>query len=300
MQVESGDAAIARIAARQYGVVTRGQLAAAGLGRGAIDHRIAEGRLHRIHRRVYLVGHPVAPRFAAEMAAVLACGDGAVLSHHSAASMWSLPSPEAAEVDVTVAGRDPGDRPGIRVHRARRLRPVDVRRCRRMPVTAPARTLLDLAGVVPIRDLERAVEEARIRRLVRPRQLLDVLERSPGRRGARALRGLLDGDPALTRSEAETRLLALLRAAGLAPTAVNARIGRYEVDFLWRPQRLVVEVDGHAYHGTRAAFERDRLRDAELQAAGHLVMRVTWRQLVDRPEAVVARIAGALATRAQR
>jgi very-short-patch-repair endonuclease len=209
--------------------------------------------------------------------------------------MWSLPSREAAEVDVTVAGRDPGDHPGIRMHRTRRLHRLDVRRCQRMPVTAPARTLLDLAEVVPIRDLERAVEEARIRRLVRPRQLLDVLEHSPGRRGAGALRGLLDGDPALTRSEAESRLLALLRAAGLAPTAVNARIGRYEVDFLWRPQRLVVEVDGYGYHGTRAAFERDRLRDAELQAAGYRVMRVTWRQLVNRPEALIARIAQALA-----
>jgi very-short-patch-repair endonuclease len=295
MQAESGDAAIARIAARQYGVVTRGQLAAAGLGRGAIEHRVAECRLHRVHRGVYLVGHVVPPPFAREMAAVLACGDGAALSHHSAASMWSLPSLEAAGVDVTVAGRDPGDRPGIRVHRTRRLHPVDVRRCQRMSVTAPARTLLDLAAMVPIRDLERAVDEARVRRLVRPRQLLDVLERSPGRRGAGTLRRLLDGDPALTRSEAETRLLTLLRAAGLPPTAVNARVGRYEVDFLWREQRLIVEVDGYAYHGTRAAFERDRARDADLQARGYRVMRVTWRQLVDEPEALIAHIAQALA-----
>jgi len=111
------------------------------------------------------------------------------------------------------------------------------------------------------------------------------------------LRRVLSEDlrPALTRSEAERRLLDLLRAAGLPPTAVNARIGRYEVDLLWRPQRLVVEVDGYAYHGTRAAFERDRRRDAELQAAGHRVIRVTWRQLVEEPEAVVDRIAQALA-----
>jgi very-short-patch-repair endonuclease len=164
-----------------------------------------------------------------------------------------------------------------------------------MSVTAPARTLLDLAAMVPIRDLERAVDEARIRRLVRPRQLLDVLDRSPGRRGAGTLRRLLDGDPTLTGSEAETRLLALLRAAGLPPTAVNARLGHYEVDFLWREQRLLVEVDGYAYHGTRAAFERDRARDADLQARGYRVMRVTWRQLVDQPEALIARIAQALA-----
>jgi very-short-patch-repair endonuclease len=295
MQVEGRDAAIARIAARQYGVVTRAQLVTAGLGRGAIEHRVSERRLHRVHRGVYLVGHVSAPPLAREMAAVLACGPGAVLSHQSAASMWSLPSREGADVEVTVAERDPGNRPGIRLHRARRLQRIDVRRCQRMPVTAPARTLVDLAEVLPLRDLERAVEEARIRRLVRPRQLLDVLERSPGRRGAGVLRGLLETKPEFTRSQAETRLLALLRAAGIPPTAVNSRVGHYEVDFLWRPERLVVEVDGYAYHSTRAAFERDRLRDANLQAAGHRVTRVTWRQLVSTPEAVIARIARALA-----
>lgn len=295
MQVERGDAVIARIAARQYGVVTRGQLAAAGVGRGSIDHRVAAGRLHRIHRRVYLVGHPVPPRFAREMAAALACGEGAALSHHTAASMWSLPCDDALEIDVTVPGRDPGTHPGIRTHRVRGLNPLDVRRCQRIQVTAPARTLLDLADVLPVRQLERAVNEAQIRRLVRPRQLLDVLERSLGRRGAGALRELLDNRPAFTRSEAEARLLAVLRAAGLAPTAVNARIGPYEVDFLWRPNCLVVEFDGYAYHSNRAAFERDRTRDAELQARGYRVIRVTWRQLVAEPEAVITRIAQALA-----
>jgi very-short-patch-repair endonuclease len=295
MQVENADAAVARVAAGQYGVVTRAQLAAAGLRRGAIEHRIAAGRLHRVHRRVYLVGHPVPPRFALEMAAVLACGDGAVLSHQAAASMWSLPSLNADRVDVTVAGRDPGEHRGIRLHRVRRLHPLDVRRRGRIPLTAPARTLLDLADVIASRDLERAVNEAQVRRLVRPRQLLDAVERSPGRRSAGALRELLERDPALTRSEAEDRLLGLLRAAELAPAAVNARVGRYEVDFLWRRERLVVEVDGYAYHATRAAFERDHLRDAELQAAGYRVVRVTWRQLVDGPEALIARIAQALA-----
>jgi very-short-patch-repair endonuclease len=294
MQVKGADAAVARIAARQYGVVTRAQLAAAGIGRGSIDHRIATGRLHRIHRRVYLVGHPVPPRFACELAAVLACGDDAVLSHLTATSMWSLPCEDARQIDVTVPGRDPGTHPGIRIHRVRQLNPLDVRRCQRIPITAPARTLLDLAEVLPIRALERAVEEAQIRRLVRPRQLLDVLERSPGRRGAGALRELLDQKPAFTRSEAEARLLALLRAAGLAPSSVNARVGNYEVDFLWRPNRLVVEFDGFAYHSTRAAFERDRTRDAELQAHGYRVIRVTWRQLVEEPEAIIARVAQAL------
>jgi very-short-patch-repair endonuclease len=209
--------------------------------------------------------------------------------------MWSLPFDAADRIDVTVVGRNPGGRPGLRIHVVGHLDRRDIRLHKGVPLTTPARTLLDLAPQASVRTLERALNEARIRRLVRPRQLLDVLERSPGRRGAGALRELLDEDPAFTRSEAEARLLALLRAAAIPPTGVNARTGRYEVDFLWRPERLVVEFDGYAYHSSRAAFERDRARDAELQALGYRVIRVTWRQLVGEPEAVIARIAQALA-----
>jgi very-short-patch-repair endonuclease len=209
--------------------------------------------------------------------------------------MWSLPVPETDVIDITVVRRNPRAREGLRVHVVRRLDRRDIRVREGVPLTAPARTLLDLAAAIPVRDLERAVNEAQIRRLARPRQLLDVLERSRRRRGARALRELLDVDPAFTRSEAERRLLRLLRAAGIPPTDVNVRIGRHEVDFLWREQRLVVEVDGYAFHSSRAAFERDRLRDAELQTAGYRVMRVTWRHLVEEPEAVIARVAQALA-----
>jgi very-short-patch-repair endonuclease len=276
--------------------VTRAQLVAAGLRRGAIAHRVAERRLHPVHRGVYLVGHPVPAPLAREMAAVLACGIGAALSHHWAAAVWELRPPARGAIDVTVAGRNPGLHRGIRIHRVRRLDPLDVRRYRAIAVTAPARTLLDLGEVVPRHHLERAIAEGLRRRLIETDQLLDLLGRSPGRRGGAALRELLNHDPAFTRSEAEVRLLALLRAAGIPPTDVNVRLGRHEVDFLWREQRLVVEFDGYAYHSTRAAFERDRGRDADLQAAGYRVMRVTWRQLIETPEAVVARIAQALAT----
>jgi very-short-patch-repair endonuclease len=147
--------------------------------------------------------------------------------------------------------------------------------------------------------LERVIAEAEVRRLVRRRDLLDQLERNPGRRGTRVLRGVLDldGGPAFTRSNAERRLLRLLRAAELPIPRVNSRVGRYEVDFVWSEQRLVVEFDSFRVHSPRAKFERDRQRDAELAAAGYTVIRVTWRQLVDSPEAVVARIAQALAVR---
>jgi very-short-patch-repair endonuclease len=297
MQDDSiGDPAVARVAAAQYGVVTRGQLVAAGLGRGAIGHRIKRGRLHRVHRGVYLLGHAVPPPLAREMAAVLAVGDQAVLSHHSAGSLWGLRPAASGDLDVTVVGRNAGRRRRIRLHVVRRLDSREIRRFQRLPVTAPARTLLDLAEVLSLRELERAVEEAQVRNPVRHHELRTQLELSPGRHGAAPLAALLDRDvrPSLTRSEAERRLLDLLRAAELPPSRVNSHVGRYEVDFLWLPQRLIVEMDGYRYHASRRAFERDRLRDAELQAAGYRVMRVTWRQVTERPEAVVARIAQAL------
>jgi very-short-patch-repair endonuclease len=289
--------AIARIAAAQHGVVTRAQLVAAGLSHDAVDHRMAQGRLHPVHRGVYLVGHPVPPQLAKEMAAVLACGKGAVLSHQAAACLWGFGTRGAGEIDITVPSRSYRSRPGIRIHGGRNLDHRDVRRRSQIPLTAPARTLLDLAEAIPSRDLHRAYEEAQRGRLLRPVELGAMLERSPGRHGVSAIRALLDeiSGPALTRSEAEALLLELLRAAELSPTGVNVRVGRHEVDLLWRPQRLIVEVDGYAYHASRAAFERDRLRDAELQAAGYRVMRVTWRQITDRPEAVIARVAQALA-----
>lgn len=293
----SVDQALAAIATSQHGLVTRNQLQSLGLGRGAIAHRVSRGRLHRLHRGVYLVGHAAVPPLAPELAAVMACSPEAVLSHRSAAWLWQLARRPDGEIDVTVVGRNGGRRPHVRVHETRCLGALERTKREGIPVTTPARTLLDLAESVSPRELERALDEARVRRLVRRSQLTGVLDASPGRKGAAALAALLDreGDPKLTRSEAEERTLALVRAARLPRPRVNARVGGLEVDLLWREQRLVVEVDGYAYHSSRTAFERDRLRDAELGAAGFRVMRLTWRVLVDEPEAVVARLASALA-----
>jgi very-short-patch-repair endonuclease len=283
-------------------VVTRAQLLAAGIGARAIERRLRAGRLHAIHRGIYLVGHRAMAAGAREAAALLACGRGAVVSHQSAANLLHLlPDPaEPRPVDITVAGRQPAPRAGISVHRVKTLDQRDVNRTDGIPTTTPARTLLDLATVVPPYVLERAVAEAQVRGLARRSHLIDQLERNRGRVGTRALRRVVDveGGPALTRSEAERRLLRLVRSAGLPLPRANARLRRYEVDFVWPEQRLVVEVDGYAYHATRRAFERDRARDAALTAAGYTVLRVTWRQLVDSPEAVVARLASALTTRA--
>jgi very-short-patch-repair endonuclease len=180
------------------------------------------------------------------------------------------------------------------VHQARA---VEVVRRHGIAVTTAARTLLDVAPQLDRRELARAVEEAQVQALATRTQLEALVARSGGHRGVGALAAAVAAcdEPRFTRSRAERRLLELVRRARLPEPAANARVGRLEVDALWPAQRLVVEVDGWRFHSSRAAFERDRERDAELQAAGFRVARVTWRQLVSEPEAVVARLAAALA-----
>jgi len=287
---------IARLAQRQRGLVTRSQLLHLGLTHDAIDDRLKSARLHAVHRGVYLLGHARPVPGAPELGAVLACGRGAVISHRSAAGLWRVLSKPDGLPEVTVPGRDCRRR-GICVHLVSAIDRRDVRKLGGIPITSPARTILDLAPLVRLRELEQAVAEAQARRLVRRSELLSLIARVGPRSGVKALRSLLDAEaaPALTRSEAEERLLALIRAAELPVPEANTRIGGHEIDFVWRDQRLVVEVDGFAFHSSRAAFERDRRRDAALAALGYRVIRVTWRQIVDRAATVVARIAGALA-----
>jgi very-short-patch-repair endonuclease len=283
-EMHTGDRAVAALAACQHGVVTSAQLAAAGLGSRAIAHRVAQGRLIRLHRGVYQVGPVAAPR-GPEMAAVLACGEGALLSHHTAADLWGI-MPHAGDVHVTVAGEARRRRPGLQIHRSASLNAAVHHG---LPLTTPARTLRDLAPHLPQHELDRAVEQAQILKLA----TLDELETAViGRsRGSRALRRALHDEPTLTRSDAERRLLDLVRAARLPRPETNAVVLGCEVDVLWRAKRLVVEVDGFAYHSSRAAFERDRRRDAALQAAGYRVVRLTWRQITLEPHAVVAALA---------
>jgi very-short-patch-repair endonuclease len=287
---------IAELAARQRGLVTRKQLLEIGLTPEAIDHWMRSARLHRLYRGVYLLGHAGVTEGARELGAVLACGADAVISHRSAAWLWRLLPAAKGDVEVTVAGRDCRSRPGIQVHRIRHLDRRDIRKLGGIPIASPARTILDIASLVSPRDLEQALAEAYARRLARRSELASLLARRSSRPGTRALRALLeDGTPALTRSQAEDRLLGLIRAAELPAPQTNIRIGRHEVDFVWRDQRLIVEVDGFRFHSSRSAFESDRRRDAELSSQGFRVIRITWRQIVDRPEALIARLATALA-----
>jgi very-short-patch-repair endonuclease len=287
---------IATLASMQYGVVSRAQLLAAGIGPGAIETRLRSHRLHPLHRGVYAVGHTALAPLAREMAALLACGPGAVLSHRTAAWIWRILEVAGELIEVTVP-HSSRRRPGLIVHRSQSLRPDQTRvRCG-IPVTAPARTLLDLAETVSARELERAFDEAITRRLTTAAALAAAVQQGNGHRGVRALRELLarSGEPTLTRSEAEERFLALTREAGLPAPRVNVYVGSHLVDFVWHDCRLVVEVDGYRFHSSPTAFERDRRRDADLTAAGFRVLRITWRQLVNQPMAVIARLAQALA-----
>jgi very-short-patch-repair endonuclease len=267
--MHTGDAAIAVVAARQHGVVTTAQLATAGLGSRAIGHRVAQGRLVRRHRGVYQVG-PVAAPLSREMAAVLACGPMAALSHQSAAAIWGFGHRDEV-VHVTVEGDAARSRPGIRVHHTLSLKAAVHNG---LPLTTPARTLTDLARVLTSDELDRAEEQAHILGLVIPGE---------------------ERFPEFTRSEAERTLKALCKAAHLPAPTMNARVAGWEVDAFWPAQRLVVEIDGWRYHGTRRAFERDRRKDAALQAAGYRVVRITYRRLRDEAIAVAAELAVMLA-----
>jgi very-short-patch-repair endonuclease len=201
---------------------------------------------------------------------------------------------DAAPVDVATR-LDRGRRPGIRAHRIV-LQPDEITIVDAVPVTTMERTLLDLSSVLARRDLEHALARAERAGLLNHGKLIALIDRNPCRAGVVTLRGLLgeDAPPALTRSDAEERLLTLVRQAHLPDPATNAAVARYEVDFLWRKERLVVEVDGFEFHASRRRFENDRRRDADLMAAGFRVMRVTWRHIVDEPLTVLARIIRAL------
>ncbi len=289
-----GERAIGRIAARQHGVISRAQLLQAGLGRDAIDSRLRSGRVRRVRRGIYLLGPIVSP-LAREMAAVLACGDGALLSHRSAASLHRLSPDRAgrAAAQVTVIDRDPGLKPGIEIHRTRRLAPDERGSRHGIAVTTPARTILDLAPQLSNRELEQLVAEAHRRGLAAPAALTRLLARYPRRPGTRALRELLAGTPAFTRSRAERRLLSLIRKAELPQPDVNVPVAGFEVDFHWEPQRLVVEVDGYPFHSSRLDRRRDQARDRELSARGYTVLRFDSDEIRARPEATIAALARA-------
>jgi very-short-patch-repair endonuclease len=280
--------AINRVARRQHGLVTREQLVDLGMRPRAIDRRVESRRLIRIRRGVYRVG-PIAQQLEPEMAAILAVGPGSAISHDYAVALHELHPYPAKDgfVDVTVAGRQPGPKPGIRIHRTAHLPDDEVTHRHRIPVTTPARTIIDVAPHLGDRVLEQLLAEAHRRRLG-PR-VLTLIARYPNRPGVPAVRKMLQDKPKFTRSKAERRFLEAFRRAGLPPPETNAELAGYEVDFLWRDERVVLEVDGGPFHSTRPDRKRDYARDAELQALRYAVIRVDADDAPERALALIAR-----------
>lgn len=292
-KVDTADAVVAEIAAGQHGVITVKQLATAGLGRMAVSERSQVGRLHRVHRGVYAVGHRGLSLHGRFMAAVLACGEGAVLSHSSAAVLWELLRPLDGPVHVSIpatSGRS--RRPGIHLHRCPSLQapaelypspsylPTRGGRGRRLPTTYRDR--------IPVTTIPRTIED--LRRISFPPRLVRRSIRQAELAGHR-----LDGvESDGTRSDLEAAFLDLYRRHGLPSPELNMKIGRWEVDFLWRLQRLVVETDSWTYHRGSVAFEDDHARDLDLRQRGFTVLRFTDKQLESEPGRVVADIREAL------
>jgi very-short-patch-repair endonuclease len=262
------DQVIVRIAARQHGVITLEQLYRAGLTPDGVKHRVRTGRLHRIHRGVYALGRADLSRKGSWKAATLALGDGAALSHRSAAELWGFLAPRSGCIDVTVRRRSGrARRPGLRVHRSPSLTDALMTARDGIPVTTPQRTLIDLRRVVAPAELRDAIRAAEI--AGRPVGDLAKLTRR-------------------TRSDLELRFLQLLRRRRLPEPEVNVRVGPFLVDFVWRQQRLVVETDGERFHRGQLAAAEDRARDDELRALGFEVLRFSHGHVVSQPGRVAA------------
>jgi hypothetical protein len=270
---------VADLAGRQWGVVGVAQLRALGVGRSAITRRVQAGQLHRLHPGVYAIGHTVLRVEGRRLAAVLACGPAAVLSHRTAAAHWGLLWTDQTRIDVT-APRGRHGAPGIRLHRSRSLDEKDTTSHQGIPITTVARTLLDLAATAPPSELERALAQAERLQLYDHRAITDVIARSNGHRGSQVLARATSREAKWTRNEWEAQFLTLLRQAGLPEPLTNDAFdvpdhGHCEPDYHWPAQRVIVELDGFETHGTRAAFRADRAKDAALTAAGYRVLRFT-------------------------
>lgn len=287
------DVRVARIAGDQEGVIATRQLRACGLNSRTIAVRVRRGNLHPVFRGVYAVGHRALTPNGLFIGAVLVCGDDAVLAHDAAAVYHRMQTWRSRDVDVIVprsAGRAIG---GIRAHRSR-LDPRDVWIRSNIRVTSPARTILDLAATRPFKPLRRLVRQAQAERTVNVRQLLEVLHRYPHHRGAARLRAVIADGPTPTKSDLEDLALDLLDAAAIPRPEVNPKLTLDDrpifPDLLWPGLRLAVELDSRRWHHDPLTRQDDADKQAILEAHGYRVLRITWRQIVDRPQQTLRRI----------
>lgn len=304
MDAGSADQRVARFAARQLGRIRFDQLVECGLNDDAVARRVARGQLHRLHHGVYAVGHTGDTREARVMAAVLAGGEGAAASHWTGAWLWGLVRWDGRLIDVTVPGNGARSRAGIRFHRSRSLEPRDVKHCRGIRVTAPARVLLEIAPLLSDGRLKRAVRQTQAEKLATLDEMADVVSRANGHRGVKRLALLVADGPAPTESGDEDIVIDLLLRAGVGPPAVNVPLvvdgTPYRPDMRWPAARLILEVDS-AWHDGRMAQELDADRQADLEAAGERVLRTTAEQATRHPQQLIRRLiaAGAPYTDAQ-
>jgi very-short-patch-repair endonuclease len=290
LQTSSGK--VWQLAANQHGVVSRRQLLAAGFTSYEIHSRSVRGRLHRVFRGVYAVGRPQLTQHGWWMAAALSCGPDAVLSHESAAALWRIrPREKGRRVDISIPPGTFRRREGLRIRR-RNLPDGDLTRRDRIPITGPARTLVDLATLLTPEQLEGAVNEADKLALIDPEALRAAVDAHQGFDGVAALRKVLDRRTfALTDSELERRFLRLVRRAGLPPPRTRERANGFQVDFFWPELGLVVETDGLRYHRTPAQQAKDRRRDQAHTAAGRTPLRFTHAQVRFEPRYVAETLA---------
>jgi very-short-patch-repair endonuclease len=279
---------LGRLAAATHGVVTRAQLLRAGVTADEIDTRLRTGALVRQHRGVYRVGHAAPSVEARYLAAVYACGEGALLSGRAAGYLLGLLKGPAPPPEVTT----PTERRvnGVRTRRTRRIDPRDATTWRRIPVTTVARTLVDLAACLSVDDLARACHEAGVRHRTTPAHVEAALARRPNTRGAGKLREILRGEIRVTLSKLEKRFLARLREHGLALPHTNRPAGGRRVDCRWPELRLTVELDSYTYHRSRHAWEQDRRREREARARGDEFRRYTYGDVVEDPRLMMAEL----------
>jgi very-short-patch-repair endonuclease len=278
---EKVDVIVGRIAARQHGAVKREQLLAAGVTGRMIEERIRMGVLLPVHRGVYLVTYGARSPLADEAAAVLACGPQALLSHVTAGRLLKLEVERPSKIELTVVGRRRKSPKGLRVYWISSITPDELDRHEGIPITSPSLTLLDLAGVLGVEELEGALHEARVQRLVTDHGLRASLAAHPNRRGARALAHLLDheGGVRVTRSKAERRALRVMREHGLEPDASDFPVGPYRLDFFFQAERVAVEYDSRQFHDNHRRFVGDRRKIAYLAARGIVTVPLTANDL---------------------
>jgi very-short-patch-repair endonuclease len=296
---EGRDWVIGRVAGPQRTMASAEQLYARGVSKRAIEYRVAAGRMRVVFRGVYSFGCGELPPLAREQGALLACGERAFLSHHTAVAFWGMLPALPTEVEVSVVGRRCESRKGIHVHQIKKISRREVRHEQGLWVSSPARAVLEIAATATAQQLAAAIDQGLARKLFTPRELDEVLERNRPCRGAARLAQIL-GDPtatAVSRSKREKRLLRLIRDAGLPMPETNVPFGRFELDFFWPRERLVVEVDGYNFHRGPGAFRRDREKELAVRAAGLEMLRVTGDHVLKQPWMVLATVAGELARR---